>query len=188
MPLLTTHSEELQEIMGRIPSRVVRRGTVVIFSILVVILVLSYLVKYPEMVAAPITITTLTPPADLMAKSTGRIEKLFVRDGQQLAEGDLVAVLFNIADYDDVFTLERLLGQHGERWQEWVDSGFAAAADFDAGELRARFHTLRRQRDLAVGVRSRTADGVADGRFADKSTDIYLWTREQHQQQRGAAN
>ena len=144
MPLLTTHSEELQEIMGRIPSRVVRRGTVVIFSILVVILVLSYLVKFPEMVAAPITITTLNPPADLMAKSTGRIEKLFVRDGQQLAEGDLVAVLFSIADHDDVFALERLLEQYGERWQEWVDSGFAAAADLDAGELQtplSQFHS-----------------------------------------------
>ncbi len=136
MPLLTTHSEELQEIMGRIPSRVVRRGTVVIFSILVVILVLSYLVKYPEMVAAPITITTLNPPADLMAKSTGKIERLFVADGQQVAAEEIVAVLFNIADYRDVFTLERLLDEHGERWQEYVDEGFAATG-FDAGELQA---------------------------------------------------
>ncbi len=136
MPLQTTHSEELQEIMGRIPSRVIRRGTVVIFTILVVILVLSWLVKYPEMVSAPITITTLNPPADLMAKSTGKIEKLFVADGQQVESGALVAVLFNIADYNDVFTLERLLGEHGERWGEYLDAGFAATG-LDAGELQA---------------------------------------------------
>lgn len=136
MPLRTTHSEELQEIMGRIPSRVIRRGTMVIFSILIVILVLSWLVKYPEMVAAPITITTLNPPADLMAKSTGKIEKLFVADGQQVASGEIVAVLFNIADYRDVFTLESRLGQHGERWREYIDSGFPTAK-FNAGELQA---------------------------------------------------
>ncbi len=136
MPLQTTHSEELQEIMGRIPSRVIRRGTMVIFSILVVILVLSWLVKYPEMVAAPITVTTLNPPADLMAKSTGKIEKLFVADGGQVESGDLVAVLFNIADYNDVFALESLLDKHGERWGEYIDSGFGAAG-LDAGELQS---------------------------------------------------
>jgi multidrug efflux pump subunit AcrA (membrane-fusion protein) len=136
MPLLTTHSEELQEIMGRIPSQVIRQGTVVIFSILVVILLLSYLVKYPEMVVAPITITTLNPPVDLMAKSTGKIEKLFVTDGQQVANGELIAVLFNIADYNDVFELEDLLGDHSERWQEYADAGFIAG-DLNVGELQS---------------------------------------------------
>ncbi len=136
MPLLTTHSEELQQIMGRIPSRVIRRGTVVIFSILVIILALSYLVKYPEMVAAPITITTFNPPADLMAKSTGKIEKLFVVEGQPIAAGDRVAVLFSIADYDDVFTLERLLEQFGEGWQEYMDGGFFTE-EMNVGELQA---------------------------------------------------
>lgn len=136
MPLLNTHSEELQDIMGRIPSRVIRWGTVVIFSILVVILLLSYLVKYPDMVAAPITITTLNPPADLMARSTGKIEKMFVMDEQQISSGDLVAVLFNIADYDDVFALERQLNQHGEEWQEYIAGDFFTE-DMNVGELQA---------------------------------------------------
>jgi multidrug resistance efflux pump len=87
------------------------------------------------MVAAPITITTLNPPADLMAKSTGKIEKIFVADGQQIRNGELVAVLFNIADYGNVFKLERLLGEHGERWQEYSDEGFIAG-DLDVGELQ----------------------------------------------------
>lgn len=133
--LLTTHSEELQEIMGRIPSTVIRRGTGVIVVIVAVVLLLSWIVKYPEMVAAPITITTLNPPADLMAKSTGKIERIFVTDGQQVASGEIVAVLFNIADYRDVFTLESRLDNYGERWREYIDSGFGAAG-LDAGELQ----------------------------------------------------
>jgi multidrug resistance efflux pump len=88
------------------------------------------------MVAAPITITTLNPPADLMAKSTGKIEKLFVTDGQQVLNGELVAVLFNIADYNDVFKLEDLLGEHGERWQEYTEAGFVAG-NLDVGELQS---------------------------------------------------
>ncbi len=137
MPILqTTHSDELQEIMGRIPGRVIRRGTVVIFAILVIILVLSWVVKYPEVVAAPISITTTNPPADLMARSTGKVQKLFVADGQVLGQGDMVAVLFNIADWEDVLELEHALERHGERWHEYIDEGFASR-EFDAGELQA---------------------------------------------------
>jgi multidrug resistance efflux pump len=87
------------------------------------------------MVAAPITITTLNPPADLMAKSTGKIEKLFVTDGQEVASGELIAVLFNIADHKDVFSLERRLEQFFERWQEYIDGDFVAS-DLDVGELQ----------------------------------------------------
>lgn len=78
MPLLNTHSEELQEIMGRIPSRVVRWGTGVIFAILAIILLLSWLVKYPEMVSAPITITTensrIVGKMALQSERLGKVE------------------------------------------------------------------------------------------------------------------
>lgn len=122
--------------MGRIPSRVIRWGVTVIFSVLLVILLLSYCVKYPEMIEVPVTITTLNPPADLMAKSSGKIQELFVEDRQQVERGDIVAVLFNIADYNDVLELERLTDDHGEQWQEYIDSGFVSRR-FNAGELQS---------------------------------------------------
>lgn len=183
MPQLTTHSEELQEIMGRIPSRVIRHGTVVIFAILVVILVLSWLVKYPEIVAAPITITTINPPADLMAKSTGKIEKLLVADGQQLTAGDLVAVLFNIADDNDVFTLERLLEQHGERWQEYVDGEFSTAA-LNAGELQSALSQFTSALENYAKYTSLNFIGQAQRNLADQIAIQRAQLASQHEQLR----
>lgn len=183
MPQQTTLSEELQDIMGRIPLWVIRCGTTVIFSILVVIFVLSWLVKYPEMVSAPITITTLNPPADLMAKSTGKIEKLFVSDGQHIAAGDFVAVLFNIADYNDVFELRRRLEEHGERWQEYIDDADIIST-LDTGELQtllSQFNSALENyaKYVSLNYISQTQKNLAD-QIAIQKTQL-VSQREQYQ-------
>lgn len=56
------HSEEAQEIMGRAPSWVVRWGITVIFVILALIVLGCYIIKYPQTVTAPISITTVNAP------------------------------------------------------------------------------------------------------------------------------
>ncbi len=56
------HSEEVQEIMGRAPSWVVRWGITVIFVILALIVLGYYIIKYPQTVTAPISITTVNAP------------------------------------------------------------------------------------------------------------------------------
>ena len=61
------HSEEIQEIMGRIPGWVVRWGISVIFSLFAVLLLISFFFKYPETIASSIVITTSNPPSDLIA-------------------------------------------------------------------------------------------------------------------------
>lgn len=96
------YSEEAQAILGRAPSWVVRRGVTVVFVSFVVILVGCWFVKYPDTVEAPATITTLNPPADLVARYAGSIDTLCVADGAAVARGQLVAVLRNPALWQDV--------------------------------------------------------------------------------------
>lgn len=113
------YSEEIQEIMGRIPNWVVRWGLSVVFILFMVVLGISCFFKYPEVITAPIVLTTLHPPADLMARSTGKIEYLLVDNGDRLLQGDVVAVLFNTTDYRQVLDLERQL----------ADSSFSLGAE-----------------------------------------------------------
>lgn len=55
-------SEEVQELLTRIPSRLLRYGSMVILAIMVLVLFLSWLIKYPTVVTAPVSITTVQPP------------------------------------------------------------------------------------------------------------------------------
>lgn len=87
------YSDEVQEIMGRIPGRVVRWGISVIFSIFVILLGVAYFFKYPEIVTSSIVLTTTNPPTELIARSTGKVEHILVENGQSVLPNELIAVL-----------------------------------------------------------------------------------------------
>lgn len=96
------YSEEAHAILGRIPSWIVRWGVTVVAAVFVGILVGCWFIKYPDLVQAPVVITTVNPPADLYARYDGLIDSLYVRDGEAVERGRLVAVLRSAADWRDV--------------------------------------------------------------------------------------
>ena len=59
-------SEEVQEILGTPPSWLVRWGTLVIVGVLASLGVLSYVVKYPDVIMADAMITTSAPPTSVV--------------------------------------------------------------------------------------------------------------------------
>lgn len=103
------HSEEAQEIMGRAPSWVVRWGITVIFVILALIVLGCYIIKYPQTVTAPISITTVNAPSDLTARYDGLLDSVCVGNGENVHTGQLIALLATPADYDDIRSLEEHL-------------------------------------------------------------------------------
>ncbi len=116
------HSEEVQEIMGQIPGWIIRWGLTLIFTIVLILFVGSYFFKYPEIVSAPVKITTFNTPAPLDVKVGGQIECILVEDEQKIQEGQVVAVIKNTAKYQDVFHLEKALNLIKEEsvWEQLV--------------------------------------------------------------------
>jgi HlyD family secretion protein len=102
-------SEEVQEVLGSVPSWILRRGITLLALIVVVLLVGSWLFKYPEIISAPLVLTTATPPAGIVAKTSGKIYILNVKDQQKVKIGDCLAIIENPANYSDVLLLKREL-------------------------------------------------------------------------------
>ena len=98
-------SEEVQDILGQIPSWIVRWGTVVILATVLIILVGSMIFRYPDKKRADIKVTTENPPAPMVAREEGRL-RLFVKDSQEVKIYDRLAVIENPADYLDVVSLQ----------------------------------------------------------------------------------
>ncbi len=103
--IIEIRSEEIQDILGQIPSWIVRWGTVVILITVLVLLAGSWLFRYPDIKRAPIIVTTDNPPATLVARTDGQIESLFVTDSQAVKVNSHLAVLENPAVYSDVISL-----------------------------------------------------------------------------------
>jgi multidrug resistance efflux pump len=105
-------SEEVQEVMNQVPPWILRRGITALFIIVLLLLVGSWFFKYPDVIQAQITVTSLEPPASIIARSTGRINEIYAINNQPVSVGAPLAVIQNPANTEDMFTLM-------EKMQEW---------------------------------------------------------------------
>jgi multidrug resistance efflux pump len=102
-------SEEVQEILSRVPHWLIRWGSLVVLLIFGVMVLVSWFVKYPDVISAPIIITTTIPPQKLVSKSSGKIEAILVKDKALISKNTPLAVIENAANYKDVFLLKEIL-------------------------------------------------------------------------------
>lgn len=102
-------SEEVQEVMNRVPSLILRCGITVLFCIVMILFIGSCLFKYPDVVTAKMTISTLDPPAYILARASGRLVKLCVKNGQVVKRNSVLGVIENTANEEDVFALQEKL-------------------------------------------------------------------------------
>ena len=105
------HSEEVQEIMGRKPSWILRWGITVIIGITLGIIAGCYFINYPQTVKAAITLTSDYPPSDLAARATGILDSVYVENGAHVEAGELLALIASAAEFEDIVFVESALSQ-----------------------------------------------------------------------------
>lgn len=145
---IEVHSEEIQELMGFIPNGIVRWGLTVIFLILFGIIIGSFFFKSPEIITAPMVLTTENPPVALLSKSTGKIDLLFIRDGQQIDAGTTVALINNPTNYRDFLMLKEglLAVPDTSAWDRQV-LAFEMPNQLTLGELQPSYSSFLKSRN-----------------------------------------
>lgn len=106
---LNLRSEEVQEILTRVPNWMIRYGNTVFLGLILMILLLSWFIKYPDIITSEALITTSIPPQKEYAKTFGRISHLLVENNQDVSADTPLAILENAANYKDVFFLKSIL-------------------------------------------------------------------------------
>lgn len=106
---LQLRSEEVQDILTRVPHWMIRWGSFIIFFIILLVLVFSWFIRYPDIISASIIITTQNPPEKIIAKSTGKIKSILVNDRDDINENTPLAIIENPADYKDVYLLKGIV-------------------------------------------------------------------------------
>jgi len=135
-------SEEVQEILGHVPSWIIRSGISVLFFVVFVLLIGSWFFKYPDIINSRITVTTKNPPAPITAKATGNIQELFVVDTQFVEKNKVIAIIENTADYEDVIKLKNKLKTINQT--NFQDISFLNQ-NFILGELQQYYSTFSKQ-------------------------------------------
>lgn len=146
MPVFSDHSEELQQMMGRIPGWVIRWGLWIIAIIFIGVAIGCYFIRYPQTITGVVELTAYNPPVELLANRSGRVARLFVSEGEHVNVGDNILVLESQADYNDVISVDSLLKAGGE-WSGFVFND-AVYNQYRLGDLQSSF--LQFQKDCAA--------------------------------------
>jgi len=102
-------NNEVEDMLGRVPGWITRNG-IILFTVLIILLIFgSWVFKYPDIKRARIVVTSVNPPANLEARTSGKIVRLFVNDNELVETGQVLAMIENPADYDDVVELKSSL-------------------------------------------------------------------------------
>lgn len=110
-------SEEVQEVMNHVPAWILRWGITVLFCIVIILLIGSYLFKYPDVVEAEITVSTQNPPAYVVARTSGRLNELRAGNGAEVKKDAVLGIIENSASAEDLFLLK-------ERMRQWESRNF----------------------------------------------------------------
>lgn len=101
--------EEMQEILGEPPHYFLRCGNIIIAIFVVSLLAFSYFIHYPDIVIAPVRITTEHLPVELKAETDGSIAHFFVVNRQKVTSNETIAVLNSPAKWEDVLYISQML-------------------------------------------------------------------------------
>lgn len=106
---LNLRSEEVQEILTHPPAWIVRWGITLVFVLTIVIMTLSFMIKYPDFVTAKVIVTTEMPTEQIVARYSGALEEIYIENGDTVVAHQRLAVLRNTANVEDVYKLKSIL-------------------------------------------------------------------------------
>ncbi len=136
---ITLRSEEAQEILSRQPPTVIRWGSAIFLFILFLLLVISWVVRYPDIVSVPFRLTSANAPKAIHAKIGGKLVKLLVKDSQKVPANTALAFLESTAKHEEVLVLEKAL--QGIKYQTFQK--FDAVNVDSLGELQPAYQTYQ---------------------------------------------
>jgi HlyD family secretion protein len=102
-------SEEIQEIISYRPHWIIRKGNSIFFLIALMLLSLTWIIHYPDVIYASARLEAINAPKLLVAKTEGKLERLLVANNQQVKEGQHLAYLQSIANHKQVLELKKWL-------------------------------------------------------------------------------
>ncbi|WP_435354236.1 HlyD family secretion protein [Emticicia sp. SJ17W-69] len=101
-------SFEVNEILSKPPAWLIRWGITIFFFVLILMLAVTWFVRYPDLVRGNLKIVSQNLPKSVIAKTDGKLVKLLVNDGQTVQEGQKIAFFESTANHKEVLILSDL--------------------------------------------------------------------------------
>lgn len=105
----TEHSNEIDDIISKRPPFFVRWGIPIFLALLLLLITTTWFIKYPEIIQGSAVLTGDNAPKEIVPKQSGRLTALFVKNNQQVKQGDIIGWLESNAATQAVIDLSKKL-------------------------------------------------------------------------------
>ncbi len=140
-------SEEIEEILGKTPNWIIRRGITVVFSVIALLFIGSWFFKYPDIINSTIVITTENVPATIVAKTNGKITDIFIKDNQIVKKNEYLGIIENPANYIHVKEIKGKLDTLKSVMLDFdsvTDHQVNFKSVYSLGDLQTQYSTFRK--------------------------------------------
>jgi HlyD family secretion protein len=139
------HVDDLDEVFGRPPSKLVHWSILSVGIFLLLLILASRIIKYAEVISAKVFIKAIMSPKPVVARQSGKIVKLFVRENMLVKKNDILAYIESIGNHDQIINLSEELNSlltyiKNDHWGELYN--YSPINYANLGELQAPYQAL----------------------------------------------
>ncbi|WAC42189.1 biotin/lipoyl-binding protein [Pedobacter sp. SL55] len=143
---LDNTDEPIKEILGRVPSWIVQWGNTLILIFFVSIVIISFIIKYPEVTYTNAKIVSINAPKAVVSRVSGKLVQINFKEDTPVRKGDLIGFLESVANHEQVLALYNELKVMNNDFvnnnQKDLDTRLFEIAHNELGELQQSFQAF----------------------------------------------
>jgi multidrug efflux pump subunit AcrA (membrane-fusion protein) len=175
------HTDDMQDIITAVPGWLLRWGISLFFGVLVLIVGLASLIRYPDVVNAQLKVDSPNSPKPVVAKVSGKLVQLLVKENEMVKTDEPLAYLESTANHTKVLTL---LANLKELQQQVLQNRplnnmvFNQADNVQFGELQSAYQVFYQE---YLTYRSTIDNGFLVKKKSYLQKDLSFLTKQQQQ-------
>jgi len=138
-------NDNVDKILNRPPSWLILWGTSVLLIFFILIFLISWIVRYPDIISGPLKLIPSRPPVNIVSETPAKVGELLVRQGQLVKQGDPLIYLDNTTSYKEVEELEKTITKlHHLNFHDPLQVSEIVLPSFHAlGDLQKKYDILK---------------------------------------------
>ncbi|MBB5619563.1 HlyD family secretion protein [Pedobacter cryoconitis] len=138
--------EPIREILGKVPSWIIRWGNTLILIFFITLLAISIIIKYPESSYANARLVSVNAPKPIIANVTGKLIQVNFKEDAPVKKGAIIGFVESVANREQVVEMYKEIKQLSKDISSGNQLAFEAtlskSSHNELGELQQFFQTF----------------------------------------------
>ncbi|HEY9045350.1 MAG TPA: HlyD family efflux transporter periplasmic adaptor subunit [Ohtaekwangia sp.] len=138
-------SEEVKEILSKIPGKILRWGSGSILFVICVFLLTGTIINYPDTVAGKVKLTTTVEPSFIYNLNEGYLEQIYIKENSIVSKGQIAAEIRSVMQIDNINFLNIVIADTKKLLNEEIQTLSFNDNDLVFGAVQDDYNNLKKQ-------------------------------------------